>query len=108
MGKKGEAPPLAVQGQPPASGIFGFDKYSSAFLLADAAREAAKAPDSQRRLFVVTNAHVIRLVTDGGAVTGIQASGNGEAKFLPISPTGSVVLRAGTIESNRLALGSVS
>jgi choline dehydrogenase-like flavoprotein len=103
---KVEDPPLAVQGQPPASGLFGFDKYSSAFLLADAAREAAKAPDSQRRLFVVTNAHVIRLVTDGGAVTGIQASVNGEAKFLPISPTCSVVLGAGTIESTRLALVS--
>ncbi len=48
-----EEPPLAVQGQSPASGVFGFDKYSSAFLLADAAREAAKAPDSQRGLFVV-------------------------------------------------------
>jgi hypothetical protein len=99
-------PPLAVQGQSPASGVFGFDKYSSAFLLADAAREAATAPDSQRGLFVVTNAHVIRLVTDGGAVTGIQASVNGKAQFLPISPTCSVVLGAGTIESTRLALVS--
>jgi choline dehydrogenase-like flavoprotein len=99
-------PPLAVQGQSPASGVFGFDKYSSAFLLADAAREAAKAPDSQRGLFVVTNAHVTRLVTDGGAVTGIHASVNGEAKFLSISPTCSVVLGIGTIESTRLALVS--
>jgi choline dehydrogenase-like flavoprotein len=101
---KVEDPPLAVQGKSPASGVFAFDKYSSAFLLASACRDAAAAPDSQRRLFVVPNAHVIRLVTDGGAVTGIQASVNGEAKFLSVSPTCSVVLGAGTIESTRLAL----
>jgi choline dehydrogenase-like flavoprotein len=101
-----EDPPLAVQGQTPASGLFSFDKYSSAFLLADAAREAAAAPDSQRGLFVVPNVHVTRLVTGGGAVTGIQASVNGEAKFLPINPACSVVLAAGIIESTRLALVS--
>src|SRR5258708_19902506 len=94
-----EEPPLAVQGQSPASGVFGFDKYSSAFLLADAAREAAKAPDSQRGLFVVPKTHVIRLLTGGGTVTGIQASGNGEPKFLPIIPTCSPVLSLTTLES---------
>ena len=103
---KVEDPPLAVQGQSPASGVFAFDKYSSAFLLASACREAAAVPDSQRRLFVVPNVHVIRLVTDAGVVTGIQASVNGQAKFLSISPTCSVVLGAGTIESTRLALVS--
>lgn len=101
-----EDPPLAVQGQAPASGLFSFDKYSSAFLLADAAREAAAASDAQRGLFVVPNVHVTRLITDGGAVTGIQASANGEARFLPISPDCSVVLAAGIIESTRLALVS--
>jgi GMC oxidoreductase len=101
-----EEPPLAVQGQSPAAGVFGFDKYSSAFLLADAVREAAGMPDSQRRLFVVPNTHVTRLDTSGGAVTCIQASVNGEAKFLPISPACSVVLGSGTIESTRLALVS--
>jgi choline dehydrogenase-like flavoprotein len=101
-----EEPPLAVQGQSPAAGVFGFDKYSSAFLLADAVREAAGMPDSQRRLFVVPNTHVTRLDTSGGAVTGIQVSVSGEAKFLPISPACSVVLGAGTIESTRLALVS--
>jgi len=50
--------------------------------------------------------HVTRLVTGGGAVTGIQASVNGEAKFLPINPACSVVLGAGIIESARLALVS--
>jgi choline dehydrogenase-like flavoprotein len=101
-----EDPPLAVQGQSPASGLFGFDKYSSAFLLVDAVRQAARAPDSQRGLFMVPNAHVIRLITSGGAVTGIQASVNGEPKFLSITPACSVVLAAGIIESTRLALVS--
>jgi GMC oxidoreductase len=102
-----EDPPLAVQGQTPASGLFSFDKYSSAFLLAAACREAAKVLDNrQRRLFVVPKTHVIRLVTRGGVVTEIQAWVNGELKLLPIGPTCSVVLGAGTIESTRLALVS--
>jgi choline dehydrogenase-like flavoprotein len=33
-----EDPPLAVQGQSPASGLFGFDKYSSVSVLIEAAR----------------------------------------------------------------------
>src|SRR6266508_2941119 len=61
-----EEPPLAVQGQPPASGLFSFDKYSSVTLLIDAAREASNLPDSQRRLFIVPNAHVTRVRTSGG------------------------------------------
>ena len=101
-----EDPPLAVQGQSPASGLFSFDKYSSATLLVDAVREAAGQADVQRRLFVVPNAHVIRLVTQNGVITGIQASVNGSGKFLPITQHCSVVLALGTIESTRLALSS--
>jgi choline dehydrogenase-like flavoprotein len=101
-----EDPPLAVQGQSPASGLFSFDKYSSATLLADAAREAAGRPDNQRGLFVVPNTHVTRLVAAGGTVTGLQASFNGISKFLPINPNCSVILASGIIESTRLALVS--
>jgi choline dehydrogenase-like flavoprotein len=101
-----ENAPLAVQGAPPASGLFPFDKFSSAFLLVSAAREAAGAADPARRLFVVPNTHVIRLLTDSGAVTGIQASFNGVAKSLAIPPTTVVVSALGTIESTRLALVS--
>lgn len=101
-----EDPPLAVQGQSPASGLFGFDKYSSVTLLIDAVREAAGQGDSQRRLFVVPNAHVVRLITQNGVVTGIQVSVNGSEKFLPIAQSCSVVLALGTIESTRLALAS--
>lgn len=101
-----EDPPLAVQGQSPASGLFGFDKYSSATLLIDAVREAAGQGDSQRRLFVVPNAHVIRLVTQNGLVTGMQVSVNGSSRFLPVAQHCSIVLALGTIESTRLALAS--
>jgi hypothetical protein len=87
-----EEPPLAVQGQAPASRLFSFDKYRSATLLADAARESAGQPDNQRGLFVVPNAHVPRLFAAGGVVTGLQASVNGASKFLSINPNCSVIL----------------
>ncbi|MGA3008150.1 MAG: GMC oxidoreductase [Opitutaceae bacterium] len=99
-----EDPPLAVQGQSPASGLFSFDKYSSVTLLIDAVREMAGQPDSQRRLFVVPNSHVTFLETSAGVVTGLHASVNGQARYLPIAPSTSVVLALGTIESTRLAL----
>ncbi|MBV9789733.1 MAG: GMC family oxidoreductase, partial [Chloroflexi bacterium] len=51
-----EEAPIAVQGQPPASGLFSFDKYSSAPILVDAIREASGLPDSARRLFLVPRA----------------------------------------------------
>ncbi len=101
-----EDPPLAVQGQSPASGLFGFDKYSSVTLLIDAARDASNQPDSQRRLFVVPNAHVTRLITTNGLVTQIQASVNGVSKSIPVKPNCAVILALGTIESTRLALAS--
>jgi hypothetical protein len=101
-----ENAPLAVQGSPPASGLFPFDKYSSAFLLVSAVREAAGSSDQKRRLFLVPNTHVIKLKSAGGAVTSIQASFNGVQKTLAVSPSTAVVLALGTIESTRLALYS--
>lgn len=101
-----EDPPLAVQGQAPASGLFGFDKYSSATVLIDAARDAARQPDSQRRLFVVPNAHVTRLNTANGAVVSVEVSVGGAVQSLPVNPNCAVVLALGTIESTRLALAS--
>jgi hypothetical protein len=103
---KVEDAPLAVQGKPPASGLFSFDKFSSVTLLIDAVREAAGQPDGQRRLFVVPNAHVTRLNITSGAVSGIQVSVNGQSRTLPIAPSTSVVIALGTIESTRLALAS--
>ncbi len=101
-----ERAPLAVQGEPPASGLFAFDKYSSVILLIEAVREAAGAADRDRRLFVVPNTHVTRLQTTNGMVTGVEASSNGKPVFLNVSPTCAVVLALGAIESTRLALVS--
>ena len=101
-----EDPPLAVQGQSPASGLFGFDKYSSVSVLIEAARDAASQPDVRKRLFVVPNAHVMRLNSVGGFVSSIDVFVDGMRKSLPVSPTCSIVLALGTIESTRLALAS--
>jgi choline dehydrogenase-like flavoprotein len=99
-------PPLAVQGQSPASGLFGFDKYSSVSVLIEAVRDAARQPDSRRRLFVVPNAHVKRLKAVNGVVTSIEVFVDGASKSLQIQPNCAVVLALGTIESTRLALAS--
>lgn len=101
-----EDAPLAVQAAPPASGLFSFDKWSSMPILTDAVREAANRPDWQRRLFIVPKAHVTKLQTSQGAVSGIEVSVNGLPKVLAISPACSVVLASGTIEATRLALES--
>ena len=109
-----EEAPLAVQGTAPASGLFSFDKYSSAPILIDAIREdsqgsfasLAASPDSARQLFLVPRAHVIRLITSGGAVTQLELAVNGQRKNLAISPDCAVVLALSTVECTRLALES--
>jgi hypothetical protein len=101
-----EEAPLAIQGSAPASGLFSFDKYSSAPILIDAIREAAESPDNERRLFYVPRTHVVKLHHNGGNVTMIEARVNGQQKFLNVSPNCSVVLATGTIECTRLAMES--
>jgi choline dehydrogenase-like flavoprotein len=101
-----EDPPLAVQGQSPAPGVFAFDKYSSLPALIDAARDAANQPDNRRRLFIVPNAHVTRLNTAGDFVSSMDVFVDGTIKSLPLAQGCSVVLALGTIESTRLALVS--
>jgi choline dehydrogenase-like flavoprotein len=98
--------PLAVQAAPPASGLFSFDKYSSAPILTEAIREAAGNPDWRRRLFLVPHAHVVKLHTSAGTVTQIETYVNGQQKFLQVNPNCAVVLALSTIESTRLALES--
>jgi hypothetical protein len=101
-----EDAPLAVQAAPPASGLFSFDKYSSAPILIDAIRQDTGNPDWRRRLFLVSRAHVTNLSVTNGAVTQLEVWVNGQQKFLAIPPTCAVVLAAGTVESTRLALDS--
>lgn len=101
-----EDAPLAVQGAPPASGLFSFDKWSSMPILTDAVREASSRPDWQRRLFLVPRAHVTKLQTSNGAVTSIELRVNGQQKTFTVPPTCAVVLASSTIEATRLALES--
>lgn len=100
--------PLAVQGSPPASGLFSFDKFSSAPVLISAIRNdvAAAASDAQRRLMLVPKTRVLRLVTEHGRVASVEVSENGVRRSIPLSTRGRVVLAASAIESTRLALES--
>jgi choline dehydrogenase-like flavoprotein len=102
-----EPAPLAVQGEPPASGLFSFDKFSAAPLLIDSIRENAMSSggnDAQRRLFLVPRAHVTQLEVDGDRVVAIHVYVNGTHERLPLAPTCRVVLSMSTIETTRLAL----
>jgi choline dehydrogenase-like flavoprotein len=101
-----EEPPLAVQGQSPASGLFGFDKYSSVTLLIEAAREASGQPDVNRRLFIVSNAHVTRVNAANSTIVSVDAVVGGVTQSLGVAPNCAVILALGTAESTRLALNS--
>jgi choline dehydrogenase-like flavoprotein len=99
--------PLAVQGEPPASGLFSFDKYSSAPILVDAIREdvgQSGLQDSQRRLFLVPRAHVVKLHASNGVVHQVEVAINGQREFLQVGPSCAVILAVSAIESTRLAL----
>jgi choline dehydrogenase-like flavoprotein len=104
-----EPAPLAVQGSPPVSGLFGFDKYSSLPLLIDTIRRdvrGSNGSDAARRLFLVPRAHVIALHTANGVVHTMEVDVGGQRQFLGVGPGCAVVLAASAIESTRLALHS--
>ncbi len=104
-----EVAPLAVQGEPPVSGLFSFDKFSCLPLLIDAVRDdvaASGLSDARRRLFVVPQAHVVRMHATGGSVHQLEVDVAGQRETLTIGPHCSVVLAASAIESTRLALES--
>ncbi|HEX6275387.1 MAG TPA: GMC oxidoreductase, partial [Polyangiaceae bacterium] len=100
--------PLAVQGSPPASGLFSFDKFSSAPVLVTAIRNdvASAGVDANRRLMLVPNTRVLRLNVDSGRVWGLEVAELGARRTVPLSSRGRVVLAASAIESTRLALES--
>lgn len=105
--------PLAVQGNSPGSGLFSFDKYSSAPILIDAIREDALriksfTTEKYRRLFLVPRVHVTNLVIEQGAVRRIKAIVSGTEKSMDIPSSCAVILAASTIESTRLALTSLT
>jgi choline dehydrogenase-like flavoprotein len=99
--------PLAVQGAQPASGLFSFDKFSSAPLLTEAVREdvgTSGTDDTRRRLFVVTRAHVTRLFAQNGRVEGLEVFTAEGRKTLGVPERCVVILAGSAIESTRLAL----
>ena len=102
--------PLAVQANAPRSGFFAFNKFSSVPLLMGAARRAyfeSGGDDTRKRLMVVPNCHVTRLITDASGpvrrVVAVETSGG----VVPIAEEAVVVVALGTIESARVALGSL-
>jgi choline dehydrogenase-like flavoprotein len=111
-GQSVEDAPLAVQGKAPESGLFPFDKYSSAYLLFDAIREDIGRRwrdniNAWRRLLLSPRAQVVRLQMSGNRVTEIELRVNDQQQFLRppvLAPDCTVILAASTIESTRLAL----
>jgi choline dehydrogenase-like flavoprotein len=99
--------PLAVRGRPPRSGFFALNKFSSVPLLMEAARAAefeAGGDDVEKRLMVVPDCHVTRLVTAvNNGVTQVTEVLTNQGS-VPVPEHGAVVLALGTIESTRLAL----
>lgn len=101
-------PPLAVQGRAPRSGFFPLNKFSAVPLGMAAARSAeveSAGDDVRKRLMIVPNCHVLRLVTatdQAGMVHVTDVLTNQGTVHLPAN--GIVVLALGTIESARLAL----
>jgi choline dehydrogenase-like flavoprotein len=103
--------PLAVQGSSPASGVFPFDKFSSAPFFIDAVRDDVATNlangDVSRRLFFVPRAQVHRLNKSGESVTSIEFSVAGQRRVLSLAPQCVVVIANGTVECSRLALDSL-
>jgi len=103
--------PLAVQGSPPRPGYFPLNKFSTAPLLMEAARVAqtqSNGDDVKKRLMVVPDVHVTRLVTaqrNGMTiVTAVLLKQFGIEQTVPVPDDGVVIIALGTIESTRLAL----
>jgi hypothetical protein len=103
--------PLAVQGAAPLPGAFALNKFSSAPLLMEAARVAqtrSGGDDVKKRLMVVPDVHVTRLVTaqrnGTTVVTAVLLKQFGVEQSVPVPEDGVVIIALGTIESTRLAL----
>ncbi|MDB5376949.1 MAG: Glucosemethanolcholine oxidoreductaseNAD binding site [Rubritepida sp.] len=106
----GEAP-LAVVGSAPRSGLFAFDKFSSAPFIMDAIRNDVGVNggggDARRRIFLVPRTQVHRLNLSGTHVSSLDMSVAGVRQQLALAPGCAVILANSTIEATRLALESL-
>jgi hypothetical protein len=102
---------LAVEGAPPRSGLFAFDKFSSAPFIMDALRQDvnvnARYGDLSRRIFLVPRVQVHRLNVTGNVVTSIDLSVDGIRQPFTVAPGTAVIVANGTVEATRLALESL-
>jgi choline dehydrogenase-like flavoprotein len=103
--------PLAVEGAAPRSGLFAFDKFSSAPFLIDAVRNDLSSNttygDLSRRLFVLPRTQVHRLNLTRNAVSSIDMSVDGARTTLQVDASCAVIQANGTVEATRLALESL-
>jgi hypothetical protein len=98
--------PLAVQAVPPRAGFFPFNKFSSAPLVIEIARAAqadSGGNDAQKRLMMVPDCHVIRLVTDSANPVRRVVAVETNHGTIPVPEEAVVIIALGTIESARLA-----
>ena len=102
--------PLAVQARPPRAGSFPFNKFSSLPLLMQTSRAAqfkSGGDDTRKRLMVVPDCHVTRLVTDGSGPIRRVVAVETNRGTVQVPEEAVVVLALGTIENARLALVSL-
>jgi hypothetical protein len=106
--------PLAIQAKTDESGLFAFDKYSSAYLLIDAIRDDVASRgkgdvNDARRLMFLPRTHVNALQTDGQRATGLELNVLGIPQMLGppvLSRNCTMVLANSTVEATRLAMES--
>ena len=102
--------PLAVQAQPPRAGFFPLNKFSSLPLLMETSRAAqfeSGGDDTRKRLMVVPDCHVTRLVTDSSGPIRRVVAVETNRGTVQVPEEVAVVLALGTIENARLALVSL-
>jgi hypothetical protein len=106
--------PLAVQSAPSRPGTFPLNKFNSVQLLIRGSRisqaEAQQAApfdlgasDAKKRLMIVDNIYVTRLIRSGGRIVRVETNQGG----IDVPPGGAVILGMGTIENTRMALNTV-
>jgi choline dehydrogenase-like flavoprotein len=101
--------PLAVQAGQPRSGFFPFNKFSSVPVMSEAGRAAqseSNGDDVKKRLMIVPNCHVKRLVTVQNGDDWRVVSLDTDQGPIAVPDGGKVVIALGTIESARLAMTS--